>query len=91
MPQQVLGGFLTGSDGETRGRPTWVAWAADGSLLVSDDTGGVIWRVIAPDAQPSVGPKPVVTARMPPQRELSGDPRMRMQADFKSDGVRVAE
>ena len=27
------------------GRPVGVAEAADGSLLVSDDAGGVIWRV----------------------------------------------
>ncbi len=40
--------FLTGfvlADGRVWGRPVGVAVAADGSLLVSDDAGGVIWRV----------------------------------------------
>ncbi|KEQ52328.1 PQQ-dependent sugar dehydrogenase [Sphingobium chlorophenolicum] len=44
LPVPLLTGFLTG-DGETRGRPTWVNFAGDGALLVSDDTGGIIWRV----------------------------------------------
>ena len=54
QPLPVLGGFLTGH-GKTRGRPTWLAWAKDGALLVSDDTAGVIWRVIDPRAQPAKG------------------------------------
>jgi glucose/arabinose dehydrogenase len=92
MPRPVLGGFLTGKGGETRGRPTWLTWAGDGALLVSDDTGGVIWRVVAPGAAPGVGPKPVVTGRMPPQRELRGSPQQRqLEADFKSDAVRVSQ
>jgi glucose/arabinose dehydrogenase len=40
--------FLTGfvnPDGTAWGRPVGVATAADGSLLVSDDEGKVIWRV----------------------------------------------
>jgi len=57
-PVTVLNGFLTG-DGKTRGRPTWVAWARDGALLVSDDTGGVIWRVVAPGAAPAAAIEPV--------------------------------
>jgi glucose/arabinose dehydrogenase len=52
-PVPVLTGFLVDADGPARGRPTWVAWAKDGALLVSDDTGGVIWRVVAPGAKPS--------------------------------------
>ena len=52
VPAPVLTGFLAG-DGKTRGRPTWVAFAKDGALLVSDDTGGVIWRVVAPGAAPA--------------------------------------
>ena len=53
-PVPVLTGFLAKPDGPAHGRPTWLAWAKDGALLVSDDTGGVIWRVVAPDARPSV-------------------------------------
>ncbi len=48
-PVPVLTGFLN-KDGTTKGRPSWVAWDKTGALLVSDDTGGIIWRVIAPGA-----------------------------------------
>ena len=51
-PVPVLTGFLN-DDGTTKGRPTWVEWAGDGALLMSDDTAGIIWRVIAPDAEPA--------------------------------------
>jgi glucose/arabinose dehydrogenase len=44
-PIDVLSGFLTTDSDNTRGRPVDVLVAADGALLVSDDTGGVIWRV----------------------------------------------
>jgi glucose/arabinose dehydrogenase len=40
--------FMTGfvlRDGEAWGRPVGVAVAKDGSLLVSEDAGGSIWRV----------------------------------------------
>jgi glucose/arabinose dehydrogenase len=40
--------FLTGfvlENGDVWGRPVGVAAAADGSLLVSDDGSGSIWRV----------------------------------------------
>jgi len=53
-PVPILTGFLAKADGPAHGRPTWLAWAKDGALLVSDDTGGVIWRVAAPGARPSV-------------------------------------
>jgi glucose/arabinose dehydrogenase len=79
MPLPVLTGFLTG-DGKTRGRPVWLAWDKAGGLLVTDDTAGVIWRVMAPGAAPSVAPKAVVTDRMPPQRELKGDPAAQYEA-----------
>lgn len=39
-----LTGFVT-SEGDVWGRPVGVTVAKDGSLLVSDDTGGCIWRV----------------------------------------------
>ena len=42
--EDFLAGFVT-PEGEVWGRPVGVAEAADGSLLVSDDASGVIWRV----------------------------------------------
>ncbi|MBO9696140.1 MAG: sorbosone dehydrogenase family protein [Sphingopyxis sp.] len=45
LPVTLLDQFL-GKDGKTtRGRPADVKVAKDGSALVADDTGGVIWRV----------------------------------------------
>jgi glucose/arabinose dehydrogenase len=72
-PVTVLESFLAG-DGETHGRPTWVAFDETGALLVSDDTAGIIWRVIAPGAPPAPPPQRVTGASLPPQRELRGDP-----------------
>lgn len=43
-PVDVLTGFLD-ADGNARGRPVDVAADAKGALLVSDDVGGIIWRV----------------------------------------------
>ncbi len=40
----VLTGFLD-KEGKAQGRPTMLATAKDGALLVSDDVGNVIWRV----------------------------------------------
>ncbi|MBU0668919.1 MAG: PQQ-dependent sugar dehydrogenase [Alphaproteobacteria bacterium] len=73
-PVPVLGGFLKDDD-TTRGRPTWVEWAGDGSLLVSDDTAGIIWRVVAPGAQPAAAFERENAGRLPPQRELVGGAR----------------
>ena len=84
LPIPVLTGFLNGK-GDTRGRPTWVAFDQGGALLISDDTAGIVWRVTAPGAAPSAPPKPVVTARMEPQRNLSADPAARTSASFKQD------
>jgi glucose/arabinose dehydrogenase len=42
--EDFLTGFVT-PEGKVWGRPVGVAVAADGSLLVSDDGGNVIWRV----------------------------------------------
>jgi len=86
-PLPVLTGFLA-DGGKTHGRPTWLAFAKDGALLVSDDTAGIIWRVIAPGAAPAAPVHPVVTAHMPPQRELKGDPSLKgpqLKAGFKSE------
>ena len=72
-PVPVLTGFLTG-EGETRGRPTWVEWAEDGALLVTDDTAGIVWRVIAPGAVPAPAIERLSGPRLAPRRELR-DPR----------------
>jgi glucose/arabinose dehydrogenase len=45
MPVDVLTGFL--GDGVAYGRPVGVEIGRDGSLLVADDVGDVIWRVSA--------------------------------------------
>ena len=42
--QDFLTGFVT-PDGDVWGRPVGVAVAKDGSLLVTDDGSGCIWRV----------------------------------------------
>ena len=86
LPLPLLGGFLTG-DGKTHGRPTWVAFAKDGALLVSDDTGGIIWRVIAPGAAPAAAIVPVVSQRIPPQRSLISNPEASYTAKLKQDSV----
>ena len=70
-PVPVLTGFLK-DNGDTRGRPTWVEWAGDGSLLVSDDTAGIIWRVSAPGASPQAAIERLSGESLPPQRELRG-------------------
>lgn len=80
-PKPVLTGFLK-PDGTTRGRPTWVEWAADGSLLVSDDTAGIIWRVRSPSAAPAAAIARLDGASLP-SRQLT-DPR----ADFEADYLR---
>tara|TARA_R100001244_G_scaffold132319_2_gene108156 strand:+ start:62837 stop:64195 length:1359 start_codon:yes stop_codon:yes gene_type:complete len=48
-PVTMLSGFVD-DDGEARGRPTMVAFDQTGALLVSDDVGGIIWRVSRPGA-----------------------------------------
>lgn len=78
-PVPVLGGFLTGN-GETHGRPTWVAFDRTGALLVSDDTGNIIWRVMAPGAAPAAAPQRIRGERLPPVEELRGDPRRAFEA-----------
>ena len=85
LPQPVLSGFLTGEGAKTHGRPVWLAWDKLGGLLVSDDTGGIIWRVIAPGAGPAAAPKPVVTGHMLPVKELHGSPYQQFRAKFGAD------
>jgi glucose/arabinose dehydrogenase len=61
-PEDVLSGFV--ADGETRGRPVGVAVDKAGGLLVADDVGNTVWRVIprggaaAGRAAPGVGAGP---------------------------------
>ena len=45
-PRDILTGFLSAGE-EARGRPVAVAIGKRGGLLISDDVGGVIWRVTA--------------------------------------------
>lgn len=82
-PVPLLTGFL-GKDGKTtRGRPTWVAFARDGALLVTDDTAGIVWRVTAPGGAPAAPITRVSGERLPPQRELRGQ-----EASFGEDFAR---
>ena len=79
-PVPVLTEFLQ-ADGTTRGRPTWVEWAKDGALLVSDDTAGIIWRVRSPSASPAPGIARLVSEKLPSLRELK-DPRRTFEEDY---------
>ena len=45
-PLDVLTGFVQ-SDGDAMGRPVGVAIDARGALLVADDVGNAVWRVVA--------------------------------------------
>ena len=87
----VLTGFLTGQGSETHGRPVWLQWDSSGALLVSDDTAGVIWRVLRPGAAPSLAPRPVVTDSMPPQTELKGDPSAQFEMTIDKDYVELPD
>ncbi len=85
-PVPVLTGFLN-DNGTTKGRPTWVTWTGNGSLLVSDDTAGIIWRVTAPGAEPSAEISGIRTKSLPPQRELRGDPEIRFREEYARQQV----
>ena len=56
LPVDVLTGFL--DDGDAKGRPADVAVDSRGALLVTDDVGGIIWRV----SNPAAKARPVETA-----------------------------
>src|SRR5437660_2070321 len=43
--RDILSGFLAPDEKESYGRPVGVALGPDGSVLVADDVGDVIWRV----------------------------------------------
>ena len=57
-------------------------WAADGSLLVTDDTAGIVWRVVAPEAAAQPGIERITGERLPPQRELRGQAATFGEDDF---------
>jgi glucose/arabinose dehydrogenase len=84
-PKTVLESFLAGN-GDTHGRPTWVAWDQTGALLVSDDTANIIWRVVAPDAEPSPAIEQNRGERLPPRRALIGDPSRAFEEGAISPG-----
>jgi glucose/arabinose dehydrogenase len=44
-PRDILTGFLSPDESESYGRPVGVTIGPDGSLLVADDVGDVVWRV----------------------------------------------
>ena len=44
--REILSGFLAPDERSSFGRPVGVALGPDGSLLVADDVGNVIWRVM---------------------------------------------
>jgi glucose/arabinose dehydrogenase len=48
-PIELLTGFVS-PGGDAYGRPVGVALDARGALLVADDVGNVVWRVIAASA-----------------------------------------
>ena len=85
-PVPVLTAFLNGK-GETRGRPTWVGFDWTGSLLVTDDTAGIVWRVSAPGAAPGAAVRQVVAGRLPPQRQLDATLEAQYRAGFKQTGT----
>lgn len=79
LPKTVLGGFLQ-DDGTTRGRPTWVAWSQDGALLVTDDTAGIIWRVVDPNAKPASAIARVERGRLQAPSQLQDPEAARREA-----------
>ena len=44
-PEDILTGFVD-DDGNARGRPVGVAVDGRGALLVADDVGNTVWRVM---------------------------------------------
>lgn len=47
--RDILSGFLSADETEAYGRPVGVTIGPDGSVLMADDVGNVIWRVTAAD------------------------------------------
>ena len=55
MPKPVLTGFLSEKQ-EAKGRPVGVAIDRQGALLVADDVGNRIWRVVPQGASARLAP-----------------------------------
>ncbi|PLK27203.1 sorbosone dehydrogenase family protein [Novosphingobium sp. TH158] len=68
-PAPVLTGFLKEGN-KARGRPVWLGFDKTGALLVTDDLGGMVWRVVSPGAAPLPKPKAVETPKMAPVRSI---------------------
>ena len=46
-PRDILTGFLAPDEKVSYGRPVGVTLGPDKSLLVADDVGNIVWRVVA--------------------------------------------
>ncbi len=53
-PIDVLSGFLD-SHGNAQGRPVGVVIDKAGALLVADDVGNTVWRVVPPAPAATIG------------------------------------
>ena len=85
-PVTILESFLAASEGDTRGRPTWVTWDRTGALLVSDDTANIIWRVTDPRAEANAAPQRNRGEPLQPRGDLSGDPSRAFEEGAISPG-----
>ena len=64
-PMDILTGFVN-QDGDAWGRPVGVAVDKAGALLVADDVGDVVWRVVpAASAAPGAAAAPAATPAAP--------------------------
>jgi glucose/arabinose dehydrogenase len=80
--EDFMTGFVT-KDGKVWGRPVGVAVASDGSLLVSDDAGGVIWRVTS-DGREHRRPAPATRKAVKPStsgEEPKEEPKKEQKAE----------
>ena len=48
---------------------------------------GIVWRVVAPDAEPAAKIHPVVTGHMPALRNLNAEAQMKFGAKFDPDAL----
>jgi glucose/arabinose dehydrogenase len=68
QPTGIYEDFMTGfvlSADQVWGRPVGVGIGGDGSILVSEDGAGTIWRVTAAPQQDAAAPAPVEAAPPP--------------------------
>ena len=75
----IVGNFASDQD---QGDTPEIVERKDGSLLVSDDTAGIIWRVHAPGAEAQDAIERVTGDRLPAQRELRGQEASFGEDDF---------